>query len=58
VRLDPGRLRASDVPAQVGDPSRLQQATGWEPRIPLEQSLADLLEDWRARVAGAADGTA
>jgi GDP-4-dehydro-6-deoxy-D-mannose reductase len=46
------------VPAQVGDPSRLQQATGWEPRIPLEQSLADLLEDWRARVAGAADAPA
>ena len=49
-----GRLRPSDVPVQVGDPSRLQRATGWEPRIPLEQSLADLLEDWRARVAGAA----
>jgi len=58
VRLDPGRLRPSDVPAQVGDPARLRQATGWEPRIPLEKSLADLLEDWRARVAGAADGTA
>ena len=54
VRVDPGRLRPSDVPVQVGDPSRLQRATGWEPRIPLEQSLADLLEDWRARVAGAA----
>jgi GDP-4-dehydro-6-deoxy-D-mannose reductase len=53
VRVDPGRLRASDVPAQVGDPSRLRQATGWEPRIPLEQSLADLLADWRSRVAGA-----
>jgi len=57
VRVDPGRLRPSDVPAQVGDPSRLRQATDWEPRIPLEQSLADLLEDWRVRVAGAADGT-
>ena len=57
VRVDPGRLRPSDVPAQVGDPARLRQATGWEPRIPLEQSLADLLEDWRVRVAGAADGT-
>ncbi len=58
VRVDPGRLRPSDVPAQVGDPSRLRQATGWEPRIPLEQSLADLLEDWRVRVAGAADAHA
>jgi GDP-4-dehydro-6-deoxy-D-mannose reductase len=35
--------------ASVGDPSRLREATGWEPRIPLERSLADLLEYWRAR---------
>jgi GDP-4-dehydro-6-deoxy-D-mannose reductase len=51
VRVDPERLRPSDVPAQVGDPSRLRAATGWEPRIPLERTLADLLDDWRARTA-------
>jgi GDP-4-dehydro-6-deoxy-D-mannose reductase len=50
VRVDPARLRPSDVPAQVGDPSRLRAATGWEPRIPLERTIADLLEGWRARV--------
>jgi GDP-4-dehydro-6-deoxy-D-mannose reductase len=50
VRVDPARLRPSDVPVQVGDPSRLRAATGWEPRIPLERTLADLLEGWRARV--------
>ena len=52
MRVDPARLRPADVPAQVGDPSRLREATGWRPEIPLEQTLADLLEDWRARVAG------
>jgi GDP-4-dehydro-6-deoxy-D-mannose reductase len=51
VRVDPDRLRPSDVPAQVGDPSRLRAATGWEPRIPLERTLRDLLDDWRARTA-------
>jgi GDP-4-dehydro-6-deoxy-D-mannose reductase len=51
VRVDPERLRPSDVPAQVGDPSRLRAATGWEPRIPLERALSDLLDDWRARTA-------
>jgi GDP-4-dehydro-6-deoxy-D-mannose reductase len=51
VRTDPERLRPSDVPAQVGDPARLRAATGWEPRIPLERSLRDLLDDWRARTA-------
>ena len=53
VRVDPDRLRPSDVPAQVGDPSRLRAATGWEPRIPLERTLLDLLDDWRARTATA-----
>jgi GDP-4-dehydro-6-deoxy-D-mannose reductase len=50
VRVDPERLRPSDVPALVGDPSKLRADTGWEPRVPLEQSLADLLDDWRRRV--------
>ena len=54
VRVDPDRLRPSDVPAQVGDPSRLRAATGWEARIPLERTLRDLLDDWRARTATAA----
>jgi GDP-4-dehydro-6-deoxy-D-mannose reductase len=52
VRVDQERLRPSDVPAQVGDPARVRAATGWEPRIPLEQTLADLLADWRARISG------
>ena len=53
VRVDPERLRPADVPALVGDPARLRAATGWEPRFPLEETLRDLLDDWRARVAGA-----
>jgi GDP-4-dehydro-6-deoxy-D-mannose reductase len=51
VRLDSNRLRPSDVPTQIGDPSRLREATGWEAKIPLEQTLGDLLNDWRARTA-------
>jgi GDP-4-dehydro-6-deoxy-D-mannose reductase len=50
IKVDPARLRPSDVPVLVGDPTRLRAATGWEPRIPLEQTLLDLLEDWRRRV--------
>jgi GDP-4-dehydro-6-deoxy-D-mannose reductase len=53
VRVDPGRLRPSDIPVLVGDPSKLRAATGWEPRISLEQTLADLLDDWRRRAAAA-----
>jgi GDP-4-dehydro-6-deoxy-D-mannose reductase len=51
IRQDPGRFRPADIPVLVGDPSRLRTATGWEPRIPLDRTLSDLLEDWRARVS-------
>ena len=54
VRVDPERLRPSDVPAQVGDPSRLRAATLWEPLIPLDKTLRDLLDDWRQRTAASA----
>jgi GDP-4-dehydro-6-deoxy-D-mannose reductase len=54
VRVDPERLRPSDVPTQVGDPSRLRAVTGWQPRIPLETTLRDLLDDWRERTAAPA----
>jgi GDP-4-dehydro-6-deoxy-D-mannose reductase len=55
IRVDKDRLRPADVPAQVGNPSRLEALTGWKPAIPLEQSLGELLEDWRARVRAAQD---
>ncbi len=43
VRPDPDLMRPADVPVMVGDPSRLRAATGWEPSIPLGQSLGDVL---------------
>jgi GDP-4-dehydro-6-deoxy-D-mannose reductase len=50
VRVDPARLRPADVPALVGDPSKLVADTGWQPLVPFEKTLGDLLDDWRARV--------
>jgi GDP-4-dehydro-6-deoxy-D-mannose reductase len=44
VEQDPDRLRPADIPVQRGDASRLREATGWKPEIPLEQTLADALE--------------
>ncbi|OLD52539.1 MAG: GDP-mannose 4,6-dehydratase [Chloroflexi bacterium 13_1_40CM_2_70_6] len=48
---DPARLRPSDVPILWADASKFHKATGWEPQIPFEQTLRDLLDYWRARVA-------
>jgi GDP-mannose 4,6-dehydratase len=45
-------LRASDVTLQIPDTSKFRAATGWEPEIPLEQTLRDLLEWHRRRIRG------
>ncbi|MCX7731727.1 MAG: GDP-mannose 4,6-dehydratase [candidate division WOR-3 bacterium] len=50
VRQDPSRMRPSDVQLLIGDATRLRTATGWEPQIPFEQTLSDLLNYWRERV--------
>ena len=52
VRTDPARLRPNDMPVLLGDPSRLAHDTGWSPRIPIEQTLRDLLDYWRQMVSG------
>jgi len=49
VELDPSRLRPSDVPLLLGDPSKIQREVGWQAKIPFEQTLDDLLEYWRKR---------
>jgi GDP-4-dehydro-6-deoxy-D-mannose reductase len=51
VRSDAKRLRPSDVPVLRGDNSKFRQATGWEPRIPFEETLRDTLEYWRTHNA-------
>jgi GDP-4-dehydro-6-deoxy-D-mannose reductase len=47
---DPALVRPVDLPVLRGDCTKLQAATGWSPQIPIEQTLADLLDDLRARV--------
>jgi GDP-4-dehydro-6-deoxy-D-mannose reductase len=49
VERDPSRQRPSDIPLLVGDNTRLRGETGWEPIIPLEKTLRDTLDFWRAR---------
>ena len=51
IRQDPARLRPSDVPVLRGSPQKIENALGWRTTIPLEQTLTDLLEYWRRRIA-------
>ncbi len=48
--VQPARLRPVDVPMLVGSAAKLHAATGWAPALSWEQTLRDLLDDWRARV--------
>ena len=54
VVLDPDRLRPSDVEVVWGDSTKLREATGWRPEIPLEQTLADALDYAREALTRAA----
>lgn len=48
IATDPNRMRPSDVPLLYGSPQKLEEDTGWQPEIPLEQSLTDVLDEWLA----------
>lgn len=50
VATDPDRLRPVDTPIVLGSFARLAAETGWQPEIPLERTLDDLLQWWRERV--------
>lgn len=54
IEIDPERLRPSDVEILVGDSAKFRADTGWEPRIPFDQTLADVLDYWRRRLAAEA----
>ncbi len=51
IQEDPDRMRPSDVEILIGDSSKFRADTGWEPEIPFEQTLRDIVEYWRKRVA-------
>jgi GDP-4-dehydro-6-deoxy-D-mannose reductase len=55
VEVEVARHRAIDIPVLHGDPGRLARDTGWAPRRPVEETLLDLLEYWRRRVADELD---
>ncbi len=51
TEVDPDRLRPSDVEILIGDSSKFRVDTGWEPHIPFEQTVRDLLDYWRKVLA-------
>ncbi len=50
VETDPERMTPAGVPELRTDPAKFHEATGWVPRIPLEQTLEDVLNYWRGHI--------
>lgn len=51
IETDPARLRPIDADLQIPDTTKFRNHTGWVPEIPFEQTMHDLLEYWRQRIA-------
>ena len=51
VETDPERLRPIDADLQVPNTAKFHAHTGWAPEIPFEQTMRDLLDYWRERIA-------
>ena len=47
---DPSRMRPSDVRLLWANVDKFKKATTWEPVIPFDQTMADLLNYWRERI--------
>lgn len=51
LETEEARIRATDIAELVGDASKASAAIGWEPEIPLETTLGDMLAFERSRYA-------
>ena len=47
IEIDPSKTREDDIQVIRGNNSKFVRATGWEPEIPIEKTLKDLLDYWR-----------
>ena len=51
IEQDKLRMRPSDVPVIEADISRICNHIGWKPDIPMESTIADILDEWRMRLS-------
>ena len=47
VEKDPSKFRPVDVPVIEANTNKLREATGWEPQIPLTQTIKETVNYWR-----------
>lgn len=47
IKIDPNRLRPSDVTLQIPSVEKFVYETGWKPSVKFDQTLKDMLDYWR-----------
>lgn len=55
IESSSGLLRTSDIPIAAGDSTAATALLGWRPTIAWETTIADVIEDWRQRIASDAN---
>jgi GDP-4-dehydro-6-deoxy-D-mannose reductase len=52
LEQDPARVRSTEVPRMIGNAARARACLIWSPEHRFEETVADVLNDWRRRIAG------
>ena len=52
VNVDENKLRPGDVPVIEANTAKLREATGWEPKYSVEDTILDVLDYWRNQIKG------
>jgi len=50
IEIDNNKLRPNEQKRVYGNNEKIKLITGWEPGIPLERSLADILDYWKEKL--------
>ena len=53
IRIDKARLRPVDMPELRGDATKIQEHTGWKPKLNIDDTLKAMLEDWDHKLSTA-----
>jgi len=48
--VNPNFVRKIDIPVQIPDSTKCRELTGWQPKIPIAQTLVDLLDYWEHKI--------
>lgn len=51
IKKDKSKMRPADTPVIYGSYTKIEKDTGWKPQTPLEKTLKDTIDEWRAKLS-------